>query len=267
MSAVTRVVVAVPARDEADLLGGCLESVVASIEALGRVHPGVACEVVVVLDGCTDDSAAVAAAFPVTVVTADGVGVGRARHLGVERGLRAIGELDGVWVANTDADTRVPVRWLVEQVDAAARGCDLLLGTVVPVDVADPAVARAWRAAYRLADGHAHVHGANLGVRASVYVAAGGFGPLGAHEDVDLVHRVRALGARWHATDRTRVRTSGRVVGRVEVGFSTYLDALSTAERPAPLGRPAPRRSPRAPLSAGPPVNVRSAVAGGERGA
>lgn len=240
MSGLTRVVVAVPARDEAELLGACLGSVVASIGVLGRTHPELTVEIVLALDGCTDDSAAVAAPFPVTVVTAGGVGVGRARHLAVERGLLAArlagNGLDTVWVTNTDADTRVPRRWLLEHVAAAARGCDLLLGTVEPVGVADPAVARAWRTGYRLADGHSHVHGANLGVRASAYVAAGGFGPLGAHEDVDLVHRVRALGARWHATDRTRVRTSGRVAGRVEVGFSTYLGALSTAERPAPVG-------------------------------
>jgi hypothetical protein len=34
--------------------------------------------------------------------------------------------------------------------------------------------------------GHHHVHGANLGMSASAYGAAGGFPPLRTHEDVAL---------------------------------------------------------------------------------
>ncbi len=74
-------------------------------------------------------------------------------------------------------------------------------------------------------EGHAHVHGANLGIRASRWRNVGGFRDLRIHEDVELVSRVRAHTRRWVATVTIRIRTSGRSGSRVTGRFADYLGA------------------------------------------
>ncbi len=112
-------------------------------------------------------------------------------------------------VACTDADTIVPSRWLVRHVMWAERGADLVVGTAEPVGAARGEALAAWHARHQLVEGHTHVHGANLGVRADRWRQVGGFGQRTVGEDVDLVERVRTLTGRWVATDTTRVLTSG----------------------------------------------------------
>ena len=72
----------------------------------------------------------------------------------------------GQIVVSTDADTVVPSRWLVRHVMWAERGADLVVGTAEPVGVARGEALAAWHARHQLVEGHTHVHGANLGVRA-----------------------------------------------------------------------------------------------------
>ena len=67
------------------------------------------------------------------------------------------------------------------------------------------------------------MHGANLGVRADAYLAAGGFRTVAEHEDVGLVETLRAAGAPIDSTDRAPVTTSARSTGRVPGGFAGYL--------------------------------------------
>jgi hypothetical protein len=92
--------------------------------------------------------------------------------------------------------------------------------------------------------GHQHVHGANLGVRASTYLAAGGFPPEPAHEDRLLVDRVSTLAdAVAIATIGAPVRTSDRLDGRVRRGVSSDLRLLqqrAAARQPVSPGRQAP---------------------------
>ena len=227
---VRHVVVAVPARNEERLLGTCLDSVLTAVARLQRHRPGTTAEVVVALDGCVDGSAEVAGRRPVTVLHEDAGAVGPARRAAVTAGLAALAVGDGweqTWIANTDADCEVPPHWLVDQVALADEGADLVVGTVSPVDVADPRVLGAWLERHELREGHGHVHGANLGVRADAYLAVGGFAPLAVHEDVGLVTRLRDAGHPWVATDRCRVRTSGRTESRVDGGFATFLAGLT----------------------------------------
>ncbi|WP_128365385.1 glycosyltransferase [Phycicoccus flavus] len=244
MSAVRHVLVVVPARDEEQVLGPCLRSLEVAAARLRRARPDVAVDVVVVLDGCVDGSAAVTARYPVTAFPVLAGTVGAARRLGVRGGL-ALRPADipneAVWIASTDADCEVPPHWLTEQVALAEGGADLVVGTVVPAGDLDPVRLAEWHSRHDLRDGHPYVHGANLGVRLTAYAAAGGFRRLVRHEDVGLVRRVRALGHPWVATDRTRVRTSPRLQGRVEGGFAGYLAALPGTD-PAPARRARTRR-------------------------
>ena len=222
MTRIRRIAVVIPARDEEGTLESCLASVE---EAADRV--GVPVDVVLVLDACTDGSAQIAARHTrVRTVSVDFRNVGRSRAYGAELAL-ATAAADGLWLAFTDADSRVPRGWLAEHLRAAARA-DAYIGAVVPVlDDLDPVRRRVW------VDGHppgatlGHVHGANLGMRASAYRAAGGFASLDTAEDVDLAERLRASGAVILSSEREPVVTSARLTGRAPHGYAGYLDALA----------------------------------------
>lgn len=182
--------------------------------------------VTLVLDSCDDGSAELAEAsgFDCMYIAANNVGIARA--VAIDRAIAHLGrvDLDRVWIANTDADSAVPPNWLTHQLALAAEGVDVMIGTVRP-DLADldPARRDVWRATHVLGEANGHVHGANLGIRASVYRAAGGFAPVREHEDVTLVARARAIGAREKATDACWVLTSGRPEGRTPGGYARYL--------------------------------------------
>ena len=79
---------------------------------------------------------------------------------------------------------------------------------------------------YEAREGRRHVHGANLGVCARAYERVGGFQPLAAHEDVQLVRDLEADGAQIVWTARHSVATSSRIDSRAREGFGDYLASL-----------------------------------------
>ena len=227
--AVRSVLIVVPARDESALLRGCLESIAGARRfAEAVLDPAPYIHVVVVADSCTDDTAAIAREFDrVNVVEVQAGTVGLARATGVQLGLqRTRGERSRTWLANTDADSMVPRDWITVQLELADTGTDVVLGTVRP-DFADLTQAQleAWDARHIPGVANGHIHGANLGIRASSYLEAGGFHPLPEHEDVDLVDRLDARGAVIAPTTQCEVVTSGRGAGRTPGGYARYLQA------------------------------------------
>ncbi|KHL00536.1 hypothetical protein LK10_20125 [Sinomonas humi] len=223
------VVVVIPAKDEEELLPRCLASVDASLRRLAVAQPRVRAAVVVALDCCRDGSEQVVSRWPaVRGVRLEAGGAGAARAAGVKEALALTAmPPEKVWIASTDADSAVPDWWLLHQLDLADAGIDLVLGTVIPdpEDVAPDRLA-AWLAVHELADGHGHVFGANLGIRASAYLAAGGFPEVPAGEDAALAQRARELGMNVRASDGARVLTSGRLRGRSRGGFADFLAAF-----------------------------------------
>jgi len=234
MSTVRRVVVAIPARDEEVLLTTCLDGIKRAVGALRQVRGDVDTVVVVGLDDCTDQSESVAVRAAVHTVALRREGVGPTRDAAIRHGFSLVSNAEApgecadhhTWVACTDADTVVPPTWLIRQVMWAESGMDLVIGTVEPVECGNPAVLAAWHSRHRLAEGHPYVHGANLGMRADTWRAAGGFGTRTLGEDVALVARAQTQTERWVATDTTRVMTSARLDGRATGGFADYLEAL-----------------------------------------
>ncbi len=102
----------------------------------------------------------------------------------------------------------------------------------------DPAIHRRWLELHPFREDHQHIYGANLGIRASAYLTAGGFPALRAHEDRVLVERLRRHGFAVTATDTIRVLTSGgRTHARAPEGFAAYLRSLA-AELPPPAELP-----------------------------
>lgn len=212
-----RVAVIIPARDEEALIGRCLTSVLAAASAV-EAHVSVT----VAADGCLDRTAEIARAFPgVTVLELESSNVGAARAAAADFALRRGAE----WLANTDADSVVPPNWLVDQLHHASRGVDVVVGTVRPeLDDLTEEQLRAWQATHVAGEPNGHVHGANLGIRASAYREVGGYLTLPEHEDVDLVARL--AGRPRVASDAAEVVTSSRSFGRTPGGYARYLREL-----------------------------------------
>jgi glycosyltransferase involved in cell wall biosynthesis len=227
-------VVVIPARDEEGTVDDAVRAVLASAASLPG---GIGVDVVVVADGCRDATAATARAAGAVVLEIDGANVGTARRIGCRWALGGDVAPQRLWIATTDADSVVPQAWLQAHLRAASRH-DVFLGTI-ELPAPDRSRHCAWRAEYAARVGertHGHVHGANLGVRGSAYLAAGGFHDLAAHEDVDLVDRLVATGATPARDQSVPVTTSARHESRVAQGVGPDL-ATSVAVGPAQSAR------------------------------
>lgn len=247
MTGIDAVAVVIPARDEEERVEACLDSV---RTALGLLPSGVTGVLTVVLDRCRDSTPhrvdAVLAGWPGAAslrVEASGErrvgpahilagsGVGALRDLGVRDALDRLGPRPArsVWLLHTDADTTVPPDWVLAHLALAARGAVGVAGTAELTDGLSPWAARRHDqlvVAGTDGDRHRHVYGANLGVRADAYLAAGGFAPDGPGEDHGLWEALRAAGHPLHQPTALRVLTSSRTDGRATGGLADLLRDL-----------------------------------------
>ncbi len=213
-----RVTVAVCARNAADTLDACLRS----IRALD--YPDY--DVIVVNDGSTDATGAIARAHPgVTVIDTPPGGLSAARNTALRA---AAGEV----IAYTDADVEVDPAWLTYLIQPFLRTDVAGAGgpNVVPED--DPWLAQCVARApggptHVLVDERTaeHVPGCNMAYRRDALRAIGGFDPAyhAAGDDVDVCWRLQARGLTigfapsalvWH-----RHRRSVRAYWRQQVGY------------------------------------------------
>jgi cellulose synthase/poly-beta-1,6-N-acetylglucosamine synthase-like glycosyltransferase len=221
--------VVVPAQNEEGTIARCIRSIREAHAALGG---SARLWIVLVADACTDATAArarVALQDQGEVIECDVRCAGAARTEGAAAALSHFRDTrpDDVWLANTDADTHVPLDWLKRQIEFANEG-DTGVAGIVELDL-EPGVAHSVRDVFRHAyplgfDGtHTHVHGANLGVRADAYLAVGGWRASALAEDHCLWNRLKAAGWRLRATILIRVTTSARLRGRAPGGFADTL--------------------------------------------
>lgn len=240
--------VVVPAHDEQAYLDDCLHALraAASDPALG----GEAVNIVLVLDACRDGSLAIVerhaaqaraalaqcrrqdAGGAIAPVRIASLAV-EARNVGFARAIGAAMLLGqgARWLAFTDADTRVGAAWLSAQLTL---DCDAVCGSVAVDDWSvhrhqAGALREHFSRTYTDADGHRHIHGANLGVSAQAYTRAGGFLPLACSEDVALVEALQRSGARIAWSAAPRVATSARRDARARGGFGDTLLAVAAA--------------------------------------
>jgi cellulose synthase/poly-beta-1,6-N-acetylglucosamine synthase-like glycosyltransferase len=223
--------IVVPACNEEATIEAC-------IAAIRAARAGARCIesawIVVVADSCADRTAPLARRALGTdgeVIECRVQSSGAARRIGVQAALERFAGCDprATWIANTDADTLVPVDWLDVQLRYAEQGYGGVAG-IVGFDArsdATPEVLRLFESTYLVTgdDSHAHVHGANIGVRADAYLAVGGWSHAALAEDHCLWERLRRGGWRLRTSTRSVVVTSGRLRGRARGGFADTLRA------------------------------------------
>ncbi len=230
--------VTIPVRNEEQRLGPALEALTNSFAELS--DSSIECCVALVLDTCRDESAPIAHGWKrevefhsdvrVELLECDFANVGKARALGCGSILSEYRGLDpsSLWLATTDADSRVPRRWLGAQLDCHRAGSDAWVGRVVVSDWPRYRRETAVRWQHDYEREHRPVHGANLGFVAERYLAVRGFRPLANGEDRALVKALLESGAAVHFDDTTRVATSARRHARAPMGFASALELVET---------------------------------------
>lgn len=238
---ISHVAVIIPARNESATIAHTLESVAT---AAARLDGRATTSCVIVADACVDDTAQTArqwfadngrlsAAMGtswLSVIECNERSAGAARRVGTTAALANTPDdtpVEALWLANTDADTTVDAHWLELQLDLAHHGVDAVAGIVeLDENVPDDLLQR-FAVHYTLnPDGtHRHVHGANIAMRASTYLAAGGWSNLRTGEDHDLWKRLNMNGNCISSTAVT-VRTSARTTGRAPNGFAADISSL-----------------------------------------
>ena len=209
----------VPAHNEARHIARCLDALLVAAQCPDLCGEPV--RLYVVADACADATAQKAAALAAQVLLTDARNVGMARALGAQAALAG----GARWLAFTDADTQVAPDWFAQQL---AQASDAVCGTVQVRDwrswgVLQEHMRKHFSRTYFDADGHRHIHGANLGVSAAAYQRAGGFAALTSSEDVALVEALQRTGARIAWSAAPRVVTSARRQYRAPEGFGAAL--------------------------------------------
>jgi glucosyl-3-phosphoglycerate synthase len=234
-----RAVVVVPARNEEELIGGCIAALAAQT-GIDRDDYAV----VLVLDRCTDatETSARAAAhdLDLTIVHATDPGVGHARRQGFDLAARCLPP-DGL-IATTDADSRPEPDWLRAQLDAVADGARAIGGrieigdpeTLPPAALARRAAEATARHAALTGPGareHHQFSGGSIGVTAATYTLVG-LEPRHALEDEGFERALHRHGIPIERLSTVRVTTSGRRHGRAPRGLAVDLQRASwLAER------------------------------------
>lgn len=258
-------VVCVPARDEAGAVPRLLG-------ALGRQEGVGNVRVVLLANGCTDGTAAIARAaarsHPIldlrvieVTLPPERATVGVARGMAMDAGAEWLGEdgrhpLDtgGVLLA-TDADALPPPGWIAANLRAVVAGADAVGGEIRLADEetlprwlrdARARVARYWAAVRALAHRldplphdppprHGDHTGASLAVTVAAYRAAGGVPPLRTGEDNALVAALERNGARLRHAPDAWVAVSAREDGRAPGGMA---EEMRRWRRHAETGEP-----------------------------
>ena len=209
----------VPAHDEEACIEDCVESLL--VAALHPALNGEPVKIIVVLDACRDRTGVLARSLGALTIDVWAKNVGLARRCGAKSAL----ESGARWLAFTDADSVVAADWLIAQL---ALNADAVCGTIAVSDwgAYGKRMHQHFEWTYTDADGHSHVHGANLGVSTQAYAMAGGFLGLETGEDVALVAALQISGARIAWSMAPRVVTSVRSNFKAPGGFGATLQRI-----------------------------------------
>jgi hypothetical protein len=236
------IVVAIPARDEEQHIGSCLDSLYS--QTMRADH------IVVFANNCADATAAAALRTAIDGLTQRHViervlppakaNAGHARRLAMQAAARLAGR-SGI-LLTTDADSRAEPDWLEANVAALNDGADAVAGTVEldPLDwglipqslheddarecaydalcdeiqaLLDPDPADPWPR-------HTNESGASIAVTAETFCRAGGIPDVVSGEDRAFFASLRRIDARVRHAPECRVFVSGRTDGRAAGGMA-----------------------------------------------
>ncbi|KQT53131.1 hypothetical protein ASG43_19315 [Aureimonas sp. Leaf454] len=254
-----RPVVAVPARDEEQRLPLLLSA----LDGQSWCRAGDRLDVVVVLNNGEDDTRGVVErglarwrnlAIDLVEVrfAAAQAHVGSARRLAMERALALLPDPARGVILTTDADAVPSPDWVSANLRAVEAGADLVGGKLIgnPEEEAllGPGFQQRAKAFLAYADlcdrlaslldpldhdpwpRHGDHTGGSLAIRGDLHRDLGGLPPLPFREDLALVSKARAAGARLvHPLD-VRVEVSARLAGRAPGGMADCLKAWLRAE-------------------------------------
>jgi len=252
--------IAVPARNEEQRLPG----LIAALGGQDWLSGGRRLPVVIVLNNCIDNSREAvldtAAHFPALQIDLIDMHlppgeshVGWARRIAMDAAILKRPDT----ILTTDADAEPRSGWLSANLAAIAGGADLVGGRLVG-NAREEArygnrflrraglIARHQTLADRLASlidplphdpwpRHVHHTGGSLAIRADLYRHLGGLPPLACREDLALVSRARAAGARLRHAPEAEVVVSARLAGRTGGGMAECIAGWIAEER---QGRP-----------------------------
>ncbi len=247
--------VVVPARNEEATLAPLISALARQRDLRGRSLDAASYEVVLLLNNCTDRTAEVArelqqsyprlrlhlaeVSFP-----PDEAHVGRARQALFDTAFARFQFLDrpAGLILTTDADSRPAADWIAQNEAEIAVGVDGVGGRILLEPAEQATLPKGVRRLFLLDIGYRraleelrslyapeahdpfprhHQHfGASLAVTAAAYAKAGGMPLKRSSEDVALYRAMVESGARFRHSDRVRVFTSGRMIGRAEGGLA-----------------------------------------------
>ncbi len=232
--------VVVPARNEAERIRACLDT-------LGAQKA----DVLVVANNCTDATGDLAADAGVAVIDCLVIagGVGAARRLGVAEGRRRARNVRTI--LTTDADCIVAPGWIEDNLRHIDAGAAAVCGLVEPIAeefsalpapllrraaLEDRFLALKAQLEQRLTGhvGHEQTPGASLAFAPYAYDAAGGFDPMPTHEDRAIILRLKSLGLPVVHAREVTVYASCRLDGRAPGGMAAALRDRAT-DPDAPL--------------------------------
>lgn len=238
-------VVAIPVRNEAERIAGCLKALAAQTgleaDSLGTV---------LFLNNCTDGTARVVASVlpglgvAVRVIEREfaGANAGWARREAMEAAASWLeqGQAGPGVILTTDADSRVPPEWVSGNLAAIAAGADAVAGRIALDEHEASRLPAALHARGRMEGSyeallveleslidplphdpwprHWTTSGATLAVRLAAYRRVGGMPPLALGEDKAFVSSLLSSDALVRHDPAVCVTTSGRLQGRAASG-------------------------------------------------
>ena len=252
-----RAVVALPARNEEATLAETLEALRVQVDLSGRrLDPGTY-EVLLLLNNCTDRSAAVARAWQrahpeLALYCCERELPTCAAHIGTVRKMlmdtawrRLQGCREACAILSTDSDSYATPDWIARTLRAVEEGADAVGGELRLIcnddEVLPDGVREAYRAdrryQYLVAEmedlfdpqagdawpRHLEHFGASLACTPESYARAGGMPAIAELEDLAFVDRLRRVDARLRHEPGVVVYTSARLDGRIATGLAGQL--------------------------------------------
>lgn len=247
--------VVAPARNEEATLASLVESLADQRDLTGARLEADSYEVILLLNNCTDRTASVARSLQrkhprlrlhlaEINFAAHEAHVGQARRVLFEVAFsrfQSLRRATGL-ILTTDADSRPSTDWIAQNATEIVAGVDAVGGRILlePGELAalSPGVRRLFlldigyrRALEEMRSLYApemhdpfprhHQHfGSSLAVTASAYQRAGGMPLRRSREDVALYRAILDSGGRFRHSEKVRVHTSARMIGRAEDGLA-----------------------------------------------